>query len=78
MRFTGLKFYLLKMLTECLTSHSKPFLVPRKKSDEREITVDDDPKLVCLSQPVFKEHKLDNFNTQFNKLRKEFLVKKGK
>lgn len=78
MRVAKLEIYLLKRSRQFLTSNSKVILLLRKKFKDEEVTADNDPKLVCLSEIVFKRHKLDNSGTRFSKLKRDFLVENGK
>lgn len=75
---TRLELYVLKILSRPLSSNSKAVLLLRKTFGGGGITDDDDPKLVWLSEPVFKENKLGNFRSRFNKQKKELLVENCK
>lgn len=60
------------MPTEKLTVNSKAMVLLRKKFESEEISRNDDPKSVWSQEPLFSVHKLDNFRTRFNKLKKEY------
>jgi len=55
-----------------LTAKSPARLLLRQKFDDRHLTGDEDPKDVWESEALFKEHKLENFRTHYNRMRKEF------
>ena len=52
-----------------LTESSKATILLRKKIHDGEIDLSDNPKEIWSSDPVFMEHKLDNFISKFNRIR---------
>lgn len=56
-----------------LTKGSKAVKLLRSKFQKGEITGKEDPKLVWQSDDVFKQHKLPNFRTCYNNVKKDFL-----
>lgn len=62
------------MASERLTINSKAMILLKKKFENGDISAEDTPKSIWGSELVFMEHKLDNFRTRFNKLKKEFFI----
>ena len=60
-----------------LTAKSPARQLLRKTFLSGEITDNEDPKEVWESERVFKQHKLGNFRTHYNKTRKEFSKSSG-
>jgi len=61
-------------MTGKLTETSKAVVLLRRKFANGEIGHRSRAQQVHESNEAFKEHKLDNFRTKFNKLKKEYLV----
>lgn len=61
-----------------LTESSTAVVLLRKKLAAGEVSLTDNPKTVWSSDPLFMEHKLDNFRSKFNRIRTEEPEKTGK
>lgn len=57
---------------EKLTEGSRAVRLLRKKFASGDIAKDAHPKQIHESNNVFRDHKLDNFRTKFNKLKSEY------
>ena len=55
-----------------LTKSSDAVIKLREKLERGELKGTEDPKQVWLSEPLFQMHKIENFRTCWNNLKKEF------
>lgn len=58
-------------MVEKLSEGSKAVRLLRKKVAASEVDINDNARKVWASDPVFMEHKLDNFRTRFNRIKQE-------
>lgn len=65
-------------MPEKLTETSRAVVLLRKKLVAGELDITQNPKTLWCSDPVFMEHKLDNFRTKLNKLKAEYYENQGK
>lgn len=61
-----------------LTESSKAVVLPQKKLRNGDISLSDNAKYVWESDPIFIQHKLDNFWTNFNRIKAEEEQAEGK
>lgn len=61
-----------------LTKTSRAVKLLRSKFETGEVTGREDPKEFWQSEVVFQEHKLTNFRTCYNNIRKDFEGQHGK
>lgn len=64
-------------MPEKLTESSRAVVLLRKKLIAGEIDLGQNPKTIWSSDPIFMEHKLDNFRTKLNKLKTELQENQG-
>lgn len=66
-----LQLFSTTIANEMLTKSSKAVILLYKKFCTGEISITDNAKAVWGSNPVYQVHKLDNFRTNFNRIKSE-------